>query len=204
MTPEEINLIDAALALRDARRRGQGILAEGNRLAGLLTAADALIYACPWCNAGGHTCPGDGNAIPHGATDCGNHDETRPYCPRCTGLHDPAEHDEPALIWVERTWADVRLGDRVRMIGSDNPPAIVQTCVHLHWHADPRSSEYRPEALEWAGVRVSLQHPNGEIGGPYEMDPAKPIEIEIAENEIHLLNALGWENRVGVIRDDIA
>lgn len=193
MTPEELAVIQAAMAWRDA------VLAHPEALRPLHNANNALTpmlsqlslttsllaMSCEECNAGGHTCPGDGNAIPHGATDCG-------------------EHDEPALIWVERTWADVRLGDRVRMIGSDNPPALVQTCVHLHWHTDPRSSKYRPEALEWAGVRVTLKHSSGDTGGPYEMDPAKPIEIEIGEAELHLLNALDWKNRVAVIRDDVA
>lgn len=49
----------------------------GSRLdpCALRNAIDALTYACPECNAGGHTCPGDGEPIPHGATDCGEHSE---------------------------------------------------------------------------------------------------------------------------------
>jgi hypothetical protein len=186
VTPEELAVVQAAMVWRYA------VLAHPEEQAGpvldalvaLGSATYALAVSCPQCNAGGHTCPGDGNHIPHGATDCG-------------------EHSEPALIWVARTWADVRIGDRVRMIGSDAPPALVQTCVHLHWHADPRSSQYRPEPLEWTGVRVTLSPgDSGVIVGPYEMDPLKLIEIEIGENEFHILNALGWENRVAVIRDD--
>lgn len=202
-TPEELAVIQAAMAWRDA------VLAHPEALRPLHNASNALTpvlselsrttsllaMSCEECNAGGHTCPGDGNRIPHGATDCGGHD-----IPDSQAIAEM----EPALIWVERTWADVRLGDRVQMVSSDNPPAIVQMCVHLHWHVDPRSGKYNPEPLEWSGVRVALLHPADVISGPYEMDPAKPIEIEIAENEFHILNALGWENRVGVIRDDLA
>lgn len=222
-----------------------------------LTALGAATYqlaiSCEECNAGGHTCPGDGDHIPHGAANCGKHDETRPYCARCTGLHDPTEHDEisipivagtyeieinheptalaiaagvcvcsrtekmycaapgchggadvdPVLIWVERTWADVRIGDRVRLPKSDAPPALVTSCMHQRWHVDPRSSEYRPEALEWSAVHVTLtpmgETDDGSSRGPYDMDPAKPVEIEIDEATFHMLNALGWENRVGMI-----
>jgi hypothetical protein len=183
MTSEELAVINAAMAWRDAVLAHPEALHQlhnaNNALTPLLSELSRTTYALAQTREEVCTCS----------------PLKKEYCAAtdCQG----GSALEPALIWVPRTWADVRLGDRVRMIGSDNPPAYVQTCVHLHWHADPRSSEYRPEALEWAGVRVSLKH-----GGRYEMDPAKPIEIEIAENEFHILNALGWENRVGVIRDD--
>lgn len=180
MTPEERDLIIAALAWRRSERAGLGVLVTANRLHDLRGAADALTYACQECDTERHTCPRDGNPIEHGQRDCG-------------------EHDEPALTWVTRTWADVRIGDRVRLPGPDSPSAIVQTCVHLHWHADPRSSEYQPEPLEWAGVNIKL---DSNPDRTYVMAPGKPVEIEIGEAEVHLLNALGWENRVGVIRGE--
>lgn len=35
-----------------------------------------LTFTCSECNAGGHTCPGDGVSIPHGAPNCGQHGDT--------------------------------------------------------------------------------------------------------------------------------
>lgn len=73
MTPEEKAVIDQAIYLRyciDA-----GTAGDPPRIGRLLDTVDALIFACPQCNAGGHTCPGDGNPIGHTATDCGGHDK---------------------------------------------------------------------------------------------------------------------------------
>src|ERR1044072_138718 len=170
---------EALRPLHNANNKLTPVLSELSRVTSLLA------ISCEECNAGGHTCPGDGDHIPHGATDCGNHDETQP---------------DPVLIWVERTWADVRTGDRVRMPGTD-ATAHVQSAMHQRWHVDPRSSEYRPEGLEWSAVRVTLAFAftNATNVSSYDMDPAQPVEIEIDEATLHMLNALGWENRVGMI-----
>jgi hypothetical protein len=97
MTPEDLKVIQEAIYLRyciDAKTAG-----DPPRLGRLLDAVDALIYACPECNGGGHTCPADGDSIPHGATDCGDHDETAPDAPE----------------WIAATWGDTRDGDTVRL-----------------------------------------------------------------------------------------
>lgn len=110
------------------------------------------------------------------------------------------------LRWADRTWADVRQGDRVRLPGSDNV-AHVHAAVHLHWHVDPRTgtSAYNPpQPMEWSAVRVVLTDPHAELGqqlGQWDMDPSKPIQIELMQSEIDAINAIGWENRLEIITD---
>jgi hypothetical protein len=102
------------------------------------------------------------------------------------------------LIWVKRTWQDVRPGDTVRLPDSDNPPAHVHSGVHLPWHVDPRSNEYRPEVLKYRVIRVQLDHP--EVSPvPYDMDPDKPILIQLTQSEVAAIEAIGWENRIGLV-----
>lgn len=69
----ELAVIQAAQEWREAVRRGEGQTALGHRLVRLRSAADELTWGCPECNAGGHTCPGDGEPIAHGEGDCGRH-----------------------------------------------------------------------------------------------------------------------------------
>jgi len=196
VTPEERAVVQAAIAYR---RHLASIADEAGSSEeyDLADAIDTLTTICPECNAGGHICPGDGNPIPHGATDCGEHADA-----------------EPELIFVLRTWVDVRTGDRVRMPGND-AVAHVQSAVHLHWHVKPGTgtSQYNPPVpLEWAGVRVTLHasespqtHADDPLG-TYEMDPAKPVEIEIdaytakrlADND----DIFCWENRVGIVTEE--
>jgi len=185
MTPEELAVVRAAMAWRDA------VLAHPDALRPLHNANNALTPALSELSRVTYAL----------AVARGEREETRPYCSRCTGLHDPAEHAEPELIWVERTWADVRAGDRVRMPGSD-ATAHVQSAVHLRWHVKPGTgtSQYNPpQPLEWSGVRVTLETGTDGDAHQYEMDPAKPVEIELAESEVYVLNGLGWENRVGLV-----
>jgi hypothetical protein len=73
MTPEEKVVIEAAMKLRLTHLNNRAVMA-GAAASELVVAVDALIYSCPKCNAGGHTCPGDGNPIGHTATDCGEHE----------------------------------------------------------------------------------------------------------------------------------
>lgn len=75
MTKEEIAVIQAAY--KDHR----GCAPEtcgGSSLdpCALGNALESLTYSCHECNTGGHTCPGDGESIPHGATDCGQHEDS--------------------------------------------------------------------------------------------------------------------------------
>lgn len=69
MTPEEKAVIEAAID------RFPSFIADETdyRDLDIAAAVSALIYSCPQCNAGGHTCPGDGNPIGHTQTDCGEH-----------------------------------------------------------------------------------------------------------------------------------
>jgi hypothetical protein len=71
MTPEEKAVIEAAIFNVYGTNSG---VSQAERSVALDTAVRALIYSCPKCNAGGHTCPGDGNPIGHTATDCGEHE----------------------------------------------------------------------------------------------------------------------------------
>lgn len=130
MTPEEKAVIDQAIYLRyciDA-----GTAGDPPRLGRLLDTVDALIFACPQCNAGGHTCPGDGNPIGHTATDCGQHDEpdgsTYP-CWEC--LTDPAEDPRP--------WCDCRPED----FGKTHPGHPCRLRAH-----SPEDCLNRPEPAE--------------------------------------------------------
>lgn len=192
MTPEELAVVRAAMAYREkllANPRALDVLDNANNpltpaLSEIARVTHALSVACPQCNRGGHICPGDGNPVPHGASDCG-------------------EHSEPELIWVERTWADVRAGDRVRMPGSD-ATAHVQSAVHLRWHVKPGTERYAPQPLEWIGVRVFLETGANGDAHQYEMDPAKPVEIEIDRETAESAALLHggedwWEVRAGLV-----
>lgn len=273
MTPEELAVVQAAMRWHDAVLTNPDALRPlhnaNNKLTPVLSELSRttwkLATTCPECNAGGHTCPGDGNPIPHGAKDCGRHDEEVKHagadgaCPDYGSHLDPcppgcasgtcvvnagvtrdelaAECDNCAplranasvtrvdgtgqdtacvdcgwraeLIWVPRTWVDVRTGDRVRMPGSD-AVAYVRSAVHLRWHVKPGTgtSQYNPPApLEWAGVRVTLKmhNPNADEWSEmsYEMDPAKPVEIEIDRDTAETAALMHggpdwWANRVGI------
>lgn len=127
------------------------------------------------------------------------------YCaaPDCHGGADLIE--EPELVWVTRTWADVRAGDHVRMPGSD-ATAHVQSAVHLRWHVKPGTgtSQYNPpQPLEWSGVRVMLETGVSGDAHQYEMDPAKPIEIEINKDFADCLavHAFTWADRAGLVTE---
>lgn len=105
MTPEEKAVINLVLRWREESLAGNGEFS----FRAFKGVADALVFSCPQCNAGGHTCPGDGNPISHTQTDCGQHvdgsvrtAETLP-CWEC--LTDPTEDPSP--------WCDCRkLGER--------------------------------------------------------------------------------------------
>lgn len=68
---------------------------RNENIATLRERVDALTYACDECNAGGHTCPGDGNPIPHGANDCGQHTHAGAdgACPDYGSALDPCPKD---------------------------------------------------------------------------------------------------------------
>lgn len=90
---------------------------------GICAAVAALIFSCPQCNAGGHTCPGDGNSIGHTQTNCGEHSA------------DPLPGESELPIWTPATFGDLLPGDRVR-IGTQE--ADVTRVNRGHWHARNR------------------------------------------------------------------
>lgn len=119
--------------------------------------------------------------------------------------------EQDVLLWVTRTWADVRTGDMVRMPGTENT-AHVQHAVHQYWHTDPRTGTSKfnpPQPLEWSCVHVvladradqSLRRPLGE----WDMDPAKPIEIQVSATELDAMTLLAgdkekaWTDRIGIV-----
>lgn len=141
----ELKVVQEAIA----RRFGEiGQLFDDSPLA---RAVDALIFACPQCNAGGHACPGDGQGIPHGATDCGEHEEDA----------------EPA--WTPATWGVVLAGDRVRL---GTQEADVESAVAQTWHAD-NADPYRPKPWEHTVMRVRLTHLAESLSFP----AGDPVEI---------------------------
>lgn len=157
----------------------------------LAKATYALAVTCPECNAGGHTCPGDGNSIAHGANNCGEHG---------ADPHQDAVEDAAEAGWVPRTWADVRAGDRVRMPGT-NVTADIFSAVHIRHHTDPRSSEYHPRPLDWDSVHVRFTVTPNSGGTLRMMNPAAPVEIELSPAEVQAIELLGWENRLKLVEE---
>lgn len=95
------------------------------------------------------------------------------------------------LLWIERTWIDVRPGDRVRMKGVE---AVVDAAMHRTWRIHP-ASRYQAIPLEHGDVSVRL------VGRDklFIFKPDLPVEIQLTQHEIDALDAMGWENRVIVI-----
>lgn len=177
----EKRVVQLAIEMRNEMQGRHTRMAREDTSARFLAGVNALIYGCPECNTERHVCPGDGNPVGHGDTDCGEHDE-------------PQEE----LQWVLRTWQDVRVGDRVRMPGTDIT-ATVAGAVLMPWHVHPAADPYHPERsrCEWSAMRVQFM----EDGVRRDMDPAKPVEIELTASEVAAIELLGdWENRVGVER----
>jgi hypothetical protein len=154
MTPEEKAVIEAAMD-------GQGVgewptTAQQTRLR---QAVHALIFSCPECNAGGHTCPGDGNPIGHTQTDCGDHDETHPE--PLTGA--------VASEWVPATLVQCLAGDHIR-IGTDETD-VLRSSSGI-WHAD-NSDAWQPKKWNHLELRMEL------VANPgfQEYPPNTPCEI---------------------------
>ena len=120
-----------------------------------------LIYVCETCNSGGHTCPGDGNPIKHGQSDCG-------------------QHDEPE--WVPTTWRYVLKGDEVRLGESE---AEVMASNVGDWHVDA-SDYWRPKAWEHTEVKVQLRH-TGDLWLPWPPDSAVEILMDGTRKAAYVL-----------------
>jgi hypothetical protein len=139
VTPEEKAVIDAAIewrhvAGRDVDQSIPGVSPTGD----LKGVVDALIFSCPECNAGGHTCPGDGNPISHTATDCGEHEEETPSnAGRAWGKPKQVGDGQMISDWVPTTLLYALAGDRLR-IGQDETDVLRSSSGA--WHANVISS----------------------------------------------------------------
>lgn len=115
MTPEEKAVIQAAIAAHDIGR-----LPSTAQETILRQTVHALIFSCPECNQGGHTCPGDGEPIGHGENNCG-------------------QHDQPDPVWMPAMLRDCLTGDRMR-IGSEETDVLHSSIDDWHATAD----QWRP------------------------------------------------------------
>lgn len=97
------------------------------------------------------------------------------------------------LLWIERTWIDVRPGDRVRMKGVE---AVVDAAMHLEWRVLAGDEGW------WSDQRVDHSYVHTRLMGREKLflfKPDVPVEIQLTQHEIDALDAMGWENRVIVI-----
>jgi hypothetical protein len=189
MTPEEQAVINAAIELR---RRIPG--RDQREVLALSNATWKLITSCEECNTDTHRCPGCGAPVPHAGTG---------VCPGCAGEVNTPPPWAPPMEWVLRTWKDVRTSDRVRMPGTD-VTAVIE-CRYLHSSQDPQGRTWHVVS-GGSGQRARF---DDHVVLPHEcvvllagekdvrfMDPAKPVEIEMAAEEVNVRNLLGWENRL--------
>lgn len=114
------------------------------------------------------------------------------------------------LVWVLRTWRDVRPGDTVRPPASDTS-AVVEWCGVQNWHIDPVNVNWvevekgdgevkrvpMPIPMEHDIVRVIFvgqeQH--------RDMNPDAGVEIQLSVYERDIAeNVIGWENRLKTLK----
>lgn len=165
MTPEEKAVIDLAIRSREVALAGLPSVADEMR-----EAIDALIYSCPECNAGGHTCPGDGNPIGHTQTNCGQHEE------RDTSANWRVVRDV-GHEWVPATFGDLWPGDRVR-IGTQE--ADVTKVSRGDWHARNRvwiddAGRERDHQTPWEHEELNIDLTANP--GMHDYDPGIACEI---------------------------
>jgi hypothetical protein len=223
VTPEEKAVIQAAIKAYGSRWVAPGDVGK------LREAVSALVYSCNECNYDRHTCPGCGEPIGHGDGDCGKdctdsstmiteclhpgvfRGEVCAECGQGVGF----EPSEP--LWIERTWADVRKGDRVRMPGSGVEAVIADRLWHpsedpagTSWHvvqsAESGQYAHTGDRVVQPGecVIVSPDIP-GSDRGRY-MNPAAPVEILVPGGQVTLdamavlaeeLGRDAWKMRAG-------
>lgn len=125
------------------------------------------------------------------------------------GIHvEPTDPD--IMVWVLRTWVDVREGDIIRPPGQtdETHAAIVEKIGPVnHWHAAPNASQYRPNEspMEWSAMRVTLADLNADrsFTPEYGMRPDAGVEIKVTREELAAIEACGgWSNRVRVLESN--
>jgi hypothetical protein len=123
VTPEEIAVIKAADTLvRWHKLDDVGVGRD------LILAVQRLTFNCHECNTNTHRCPGDGNPIPHGAHNCGEHDEA-PWPNRerdeQTAPKLAAAVLETAQEWMRVHWLGGDQDDSVRVNWQDSPQGLL-------------------------------------------------------------------------------
>lgn len=114
------------------------------------------------------------------------------------------DREEPQ--WVARTWTDVRVGDRVRVPGTEITARVQaiyrapqEDPVGRTWHVVP-SAETGP----WAHKTDVVIQP-GQLGVLFQDEQPHqahvlmrnvPVEIELTPAEVAAIELLGWHNRV--------
>lgn len=98
---------------------------------------------------------------------------------------------EPRMVWVLRTMRDVRTSDFIRMPGQQGTERVVNAISPvIQHHMHPAGQRYEPKPAEWTEIRITLD------GQTYSFDPGMPVEIELEESELVVIESLGWENRI--------
>lgn len=163
MTPEEKAVVQAAISMHKIGR-----VPTRQEENALRTIVHKLIFACPDCNAGGHTCPGDGNSIGHGDFSCGEHGENPNVV---TPDFDPearrnADKRHPCLECLDpnedpRSWCDC--GGNTDRFGECAYPCVARA----HQPEDCRNVPPRWVLTEWqhvaSGDRVRLGTSEAEV-----------------------------------------
>jgi len=100
----------------------------------------------------------------------------------------------PDLIWVERTWRDVRGGDVVRPPGAAGAQVLVTSSALQRWHVDPRSPKYTPVPLEHEILMVFAREWGPD---PKQINPDASVEILTERLMAEALTANGlWDARI--------
>lgn len=204
MTPEEKAVIQAAIDLRD-RIPGQDIREK----IALDEAVYRLTVSCPDCNRGGHRCPGDGNWIGHGETDCGEHSgDQEKEEERATGEDDRAE------VWVLSEMRHARVGDLIRPAGTAAAGTlVVDRYLPPMKDASKTAGAAQPNAGHWHVVSGGPKHwddrivREGEVwlrlegnAEPQNLDPTFAIEIKMSADLAELFSGnyteFDWEDRM--------
>ena len=205
--PDERTEAGALLASERAEHRhlaeqlreiGQGTMQEWMRIVDLEDVAGIRLEArVRWQNDDGECLMGESQySEEYGRFRITVHVEDLGMLPPIGPENDPAlaiEQEAEELQWVRRTWADVRAGDRIRMVGTEHT-ATVTSAVRLGWHVHPNANPYQPNEMpaEWSEIKVLLEH-SAEL---YSKNPAGPIEIELTARELAAIELLGWESRL--------
>lgn len=142
-------------------------------------------------------------------------DETDPddvaICAAVSDLLAALEQAEPEpedeLVWVERTWRDVRAGDTVRPPGSDTYAGVDSAQLQA-WHVDPVKVSWQlNENGKMAPVPISMEHevmctyllfPGQVKPQRYDMNPEHPVEISLWTSDVKAAEIFGWAGRVAV------